>query len=122
MFDEVEQRRLGPVDVIEHEHDGTALGQGRDQSPDGPEDLGERERGVGQTSGRGDPVGYRLVPDEAQDPGHRPFWRVLLVDPGRLLDDLDQGPERDAAAVGEAPAADDVRLVGEESQELTGQS
>ena len=44
VLDEVEQRRLGRVDVVDDDDERTAIGEHLDQTLDGPERLGERER------------------------------------------------------------------------------
>ena len=47
--------------------------------------------------------------------------RVLLGDPGRQPDDLDQRPERDALAVRQAAPAQDRGLAADEPEELLDQ-
>ena len=107
---EVEQRRLRPVDVVEHDDERAALGEDLDEPPDGPEDLGRA--GTRSSPGRSPRRGGRRRPGsptsaERAWPRAR-VGRVVLVDAGRLADDLDQRPEGDAVAVRQAAAADDV--------------
>src|SRR4051812_38904190 len=39
MFQQVEQLRLGPLDVVDHDHDRAGRGERLDQAPDRPERL-----------------------------------------------------------------------------------
>ncbi len=57
MLDQVEQRLLGPVDVVEDEHHRTIGGEPLDEPPCSPEDVGHRERGRGEADCRGDALG-----------------------------------------------------------------
>ena len=67
----------------------------------------------------GDELALRASPAErASELRPRLLGRVAVLEPDRLLDGLEQRPERDALAVGEAAAAGDERLPGELVEEL----
>ena len=57
VLDQVEQRRLGPVHVLEHQHRGPRAGDQLERPPHRPEHLLGRCRGTSQTDRTGDPVG-----------------------------------------------------------------
>ena len=131
--DEVEQRVVGPVEVLEDEHGRPLLGQRLDESTPGPERLVEAR--LSRRSGQLDagqreevalePRGLRLVGGDVAH-GARNLRRglvrpVRLEDAGLRLDDLRQGPEGRALAVGQrAPLApdDQVRVVVDGLEEL----
>jgi hypothetical protein len=114
-LDQVQEGRLGPVQVVEDHHQG-ALGGQRLQQP------------VGRPGGLLDRGRVGLQPDQLPDPpgDQRPLGdgplqqggqlgpgllgRVLKPDPGRLADHLGQRPEGAAVAVGQAAADQDRRV------------
>ena len=121
MLDEIEQGRLGGVDVVDDDDERTAIGEHLDQPLDGPERLGERKRRIAEAGHRREPLGDVLVADEAAQLGPGALGRIVVVDLGGRSDDLDQGPERDAPAIRQAAAAHDVGLLGHRREELAGQ-
>ena len=80
----VEQRGLGPVEILEH-RDERPFGRERlEKLPHAPVQLVERERRLGEADGRCDPVDHGTVVDERRDLPARDLGRVVAVDPGRL--------------------------------------
>ena len=100
--EQVEQRRLGPVDVVD-QHDERPL---RPRPP-------ARNAAIASASLVG---GRRALgePEQLRDPRRHARARAssaesLVPDPGQLAHDLRDGPEGDPLAVGEAGAAHDTR-------------
>ena len=106
--DELDQRRLGPVEILEHDDRGALLGECRHIAGPGGEplhlvgaglQLGTHQRG----EPAGDPVpllgvGHQDVQGDPQL-AHRGSRRIRLQDPRLGLDDLGERPEGDALAV-----------------------
>ena len=112
VLDQVEQRRLGPVDVVEHHHHRRRPGQRLEHPAHRPLDVLRRR-------GRVRPA------DRARH--HRRRELVLLVAGHQLgqglgaaevVDDVLQRPVGDALAVGQAAADDDPRVPLEVGEEL----
>src|SRR5205823_11718078 len=102
MLDEIQEGLLAPLDVVEQADDGL-LGRLRlEQLAESPRDLVRRSGGTG-------------LPEHDFE---RASGDVVRQDvcPADLLDDLDDGPVRDALAVRETTAVHDRRLV-ERAQE-----
>ena len=125
VVDQVEQWRLGPVDVVEG-HDERPARRHR------PEQVTQRDTRVldtgvcaRQAEQRPDPVGH-LVGDAGLDQRLQPrahvLGRVALVDAGERLHRLGQRPVRHALAVGEAAARADRGRRLEPRQELRDQA
>src|SRR5690348_5450831 len=95
MIEEVEQHRLGPLKVIDMQHQGALGGERLEQPPYLPEEL-LRDR--------------RAAARETLDDGVRQLARR----PQRV----DQRPERDALAVWQAAAAQHGRLSSDRCQQL----
>ena len=124
LLEQVEQRRVGPVDVVDHDDERLALGEHREQRAPravqldaerrrleprellvaGVEADRERERG-GRRSGE---IGQQLR-GERLDPRDRDLGRVVVGDAGDALQDLGERPVGDALAVGEAAPDQDPR-------------
>lgn len=85
VLDEIEQRRLGPMDVLKHEEKRSLLRQRLEQFAVGPEGFlcALRLFGIGGSGG--------------------PLWKAA--------EDLLQGPERNALTVGEAASLKDRRAL-----------
>ena len=118
---QLEQRRLGPVEVLEDEHERALGGQKLEEAPDTPVQLGLRDLAAAVRASRS----RRRLPtrfarprrSSAARPGRpcrdsrrRPSFAetaaalVVVDDAGGVLDNLDHGPVRDALAVGQAAA------------------
>src|SRR4030081_1780104 len=94
MLDQVEQRRLGPMDVLEHEHDRPPTGTLFERLPDRPKDV------------------FRSACRQGG---------CELVLRSRFPKDLDERPVRDALAVGETAPEEDLRLVADDLRQLEGE-
>ena len=119
VLDQVEQARLGPVEVVEHHHQRPPLGQQLQQPPERPGRLLGRAGGGLQPDELGDPGGDVLalavpgpgsptVRGGVQQPaqlGPGLGRGVGVGDAGGLADDLGHRPVGDALAVGQAAAA-----------------
>ena len=133
MLQELEQCAVGPVHVLEHEHERSLRGDRFEKAPPGGEGLGTlgRFRCLGdlgpdeRSEPRLEPVPLRRLCDDALD-GRLQLGRSLLRTVGLedaclALDDLAKCPEGDALAVGEAaslPPDGRFRLLLEEGAEL----
>ena len=95
MLDQVEERRLTPVEVVEEDDERALRGGLLEELANRPRDLLRGRRRLGLAEERGD--------------------RVRRLERGRgraaeLLHDLDHRPVRDPLAVGETAALDDPRV------------
>ena len=93
MLDEVEERRRGPVQVVEHADDRTILRLLFDQLAKAPGDLlcGGRQLGLSE--------------QRPERRGSIAFWKRP-----ELLHDLDHGPIRDLFSVRQAPPSHDASI------------
>ena len=94
MLDQVEERRLAPLDVVEHDHERPLLRRVLHGLAEGPRDLLGRSRRVALAEQRADRRRGGLV-------------RGRHVE---LLQHLHDRPVRDPLAVGGTAAEDDRRL------------
>jgi hypothetical protein len=118
-LEQVEERRLGPVQILEDEHERATLGQELEQAADAPVELGLSDLGRGVRSGRsrGDADDVRhggrdrpqLVEvvtvqrlDQRAELRRGGSCVVVMPNSRRVFDDLGHGPVRDSLAVGEA--------------------
>ena len=102
VLDEVEERLLRPVQVVE-DHDQRPLPRQRlDELADAPEELLDRELLHGEPDGRGDALGCSRIVDEGVELRARARAVVAVEDAGGLAHGLDERPERDALTVWEA--------------------
>ena len=104
MVDEIEERRLGPMEILEDDDQWTLARERLEQLPHRPEGLlrrpscrGPTDRGVDP---RGDRVGLAVVAEERDERQ----GRIVCCE---VLDDLAERPERDALAVRKASSGDD---------------
>ena len=113
MVDEVEQSRVGPLEVLEDEdRGGLQRNPLEEDPPGGEEDLattGRRRLQAQQRQERRfDPASIVLagneLGDRCRDPGPRRGLVVALGQAGPPADHLAKGPERDSLAVGGGPA------------------
>ncbi len=109
ILDEIEQHRLGEVEVVDAEHERPLARERFDGAANGPEDLVARN-------------GCRGVPDRDLEPlahGRRVRageWQRL--DPTGGADDLAEGPEGDPAAVRDAAAPEHGAAAADAREEL----
>ena len=113
VVDQVEQRRLGPVQILEDEHERPAARQRLDELARCPEHLGKRVLLLREADGGSEPLEHLLVAlaQEPRELGARGREIVGVLDSRRFPERLDERPERDPVAVGEASAADDERAL-----------
>ena len=107
VLDQVEQRLLRPVDVLEDEDDGLRLGELLDERTRRPGDLLRRAVALERLEhARREPeqVGDRLVLAAGLELLERLLDRVVVRDPGDSLDHLGERPVRDALPVRESAA------------------
>ncbi len=115
VLEELEHRRVGPVQVLDHQHQRVVAGHGLHEPAPGGEQLGplglDRVR-AGDPEQRGQPrpqplalrrVGEEAVQGRPELARHLGRW-VGLEDAGLGLDDLAQRPEGDPVAIGQAAA------------------
>ena len=125
VLDQVEERGLAPVDVVEHEHERTLARRGLEEPPDRPERVLAGRRLGDAHQLRHVPADELLVLVPVE---HRADLRLddlgeVEVGQARgLLDRLDHREVRDALAVRQAPAAEHLGSVAGRRQELLDQS
>ena len=127
VIEQLQERRLGGVDVVDDDYEGSLGRLCLEELARPPEEFGHGVRGRRQADGRRDPVDdglpVRVVgPEERRDPSAGGLRRVVLADAGRGPDDLDQRPEGDPFAVSEAAAAEDGRLGSDAPDEVGDES
>ena len=112
VLEQVEQSRRGPVDVLEHHHDRLLAGELLEQPAHRPEHLA-----AGCELARRPDRAQHSLGDELRvfGPGEDLAYAVLRTE---RPDDLDQRPERDSVAVGQAAPADGAGLVSESRRQL----
>ena len=130
-LDEVEQPRIGPVQILDHGHQRSIRGERLDVSLPRSNDhlmrrlrLGTRQRvGVQLDPDRGEQDACHADPLVSWEARVQPGSRlaegrrggVAVEDPGVRLQDLGEGPVGEAVAVGQAPTSNDpsaLRLEG----------
>ena len=114
MLDEVEQRILGPVDVLEDEHEGLGLRELLRPGARRPRELLAAPLALdGGEDPRGEPeqVSHDLDLARRAELLERLFGGVVVGDARRGLDHLGKGPVRDALAVGQRAAREDRAAV-----------
>ena len=108
-----EQRRLGPVDVVDDHDQRPFVGLSSQEVADRPLGLRGGRGALGEPEQlrdlRRDDADVRAALDVRLDERPRLRDRMLVVDAGQLAHDLADRPERDAFAVRKAPAAHDPR-------------
>ncbi len=122
MVDELQERRLGPVQIVEDGDDRLLPREALEELASGPEDLLDRELLKRVPHRRRDAVTHLDIVDECRQPGPGDIGGIPLLDRGRLADGLGQRPERDSLSVRETAPADDRRPPFEASDELAGEA
>src|SRR5688500_9115230 len=99
MLDQVEEGRLSPMDVVEHDHKWSPARKELEEATDRPErllgDCAVRRQAEDLTHPLEDELTPRVVLAQAPQLGRGPLRSIALDDAGRLPDDLDDRPERD---------------------------
>ena len=114
VVDEIEERRLAPVDVVEHRHEPAPFGHRLQQLPEGPGDLLGGRRGLPQAEDLEEAVGHGFAIVFGQLGGElfgRGVFSVFVGDRRSLSDHLHDRPVRDAGTVGETSPLQDRRDV-----------
>ena len=114
MLDHVQHALVGPLDVLEDEHERLHLGELLGPAERGPTGLGARGDVLGGAkNAEGDTEQIRDRLALAADPEllERLRGRVDVGDSGRRLDHRGDRPERDALAVGQRPAGQHGRAL-----------
>ena len=114
VLDQLEQRLLGPVDVLEDEHERLRVGQLSRPLAGGPGDLllaALALDGLEHAGGEAEQVGDRLVRAALAELLDRDLERVVVGDARRVLDHLGERPVRDALAVGQRAPGEDRRAL-----------
>ena len=121
VFDQVQERGLAPVDVVEHHGERCRLRDRLQERPDRPERLLDRAVAIGRGEELRERRARRTVrPEHRADLPLDLVRCVEVIQAGRLLHDLAHGEERDPLAVREAPASED-RGLSERTEELLDQ-
>ena len=110
MLDQVDERRLGPVSILDHHQQGSLLRQSLKKSLGRPADLFDRVSALGVTEHTRDPIGNQL---RRLLIGEKPEDCSAALVPGRPANDLPQRPVRHAFAVRQTASHEDLRLAGE---------
>ena len=114
MLDQLEQRLLGPVDVLEDEDQRPRVGQLGGPLARRPGDLLLAALGLDpleHADGEREQVGNRVVAALGAQLRDRLLNRVVVGDPGRNLDHLGERPVGDALAVRKRASDEDARLL-----------
>ena len=109
VLDQVEQRRVGPVEVVDDEHERPRRGERLEEPPERPGGLVGRAAAVALADRAGDEPGREVAV---------PVVREELVEVADVAHDVCERQVGDAFAVRGAAADDDPRLVGERVEQL----
>ena len=114
VLDEVDQRLLGPVDVLEEEHERLDVRERLHHLSCGPRDLLRAALALERLQhpgGEAEHVGDGLLLAALPELREGLLERVVVGDPRGGLDHLRERPVRDAFAVGKAAAGEDARAL-----------
>ena len=122
VLEQVEERLLAPLDVVEDDDDRLLARERLEESPERPERLLLRHLAVAETDGGGDlrchQLGVRLPAQAAGEARAELGDRVVVRHLRQLTDDLRDGPVGDALAVREAAPLGDERVARHGRDEL----
>ena len=123
MGQELQERRLGGVEIVDDEDEWQVGRQGLEEPARSPEQFGHREALGGEPDRGGDACDdIRSVRNthlqERAELGQRGLGRILIVDAGGRPGHFGEGPERDSLAVWQAPAPEPPRRVAQSGGEL----
>jgi len=116
VLDQVEECRLGRVQVVEDSDERPLMCQLFQEPPHGPEDLLRARPALLRSHGLGNACRDQIAVVVAREELAEARARVGACD---LLHDLDEGPVRDPLAVGQAPAYDAARPLAYRGEQLT---
>ena len=122
MIEQVDEHRLGPLQVVDHEHQRALGREHLHEAADRPSDLFAGHRLVGQAHDRRDAAAHEVGPiDPADDRVELDdgvvAWLAEL-DPGGHLDELADRPISDPIAVRQTARAQDRGAIGDGGQGL----
>jgi hypothetical protein len=112
VLEHVQERMLGPVDVVDQGDHRAGRGQALEELAGAPVQFGQREAGRAQADRAGQAVGDVGVDDRRQDAGTGAFRRVFFKNACCAPDQADQRPVGDAVAVGKAATTKDASVAG----------
>ena len=118
VLDELEEGRLGPVDVLEQDDERARRGELLEELASPPVELLHGERLLREPDRGRDAGGHVGVVVERGQLRVRLLRAVALGDPGGLADGLGERPEADAVAVGETAATQNERVCVDGADEL----
>src|SRR5262249_55347810 len=118
VLDQVEERRLAPVDVVEDEDDRPAARERLEEKPRRGEGILDAPAGILDADEGGDVCGCRLVVEYVRELAPGLLGGVVVPDAHGLADGLGKWPERDALSVWQAAAARHERRLAEVGEEL----
>src|SRR6266516_5358409 len=121
IFEQLEQCRLRPVDVVDDGEQRATHGERLDERSHGRRYLARRGLTIGEAHERGDVLRQEVVAEEHLNLLERLRRRVVGVDPSRPADDIGNQPIRDSFAVGQTAALDHRRLAPDLSGKLADQ-
>ena len=122
VLEQREERRLGPLGVVEHGDEWAGVCQSREKRSDGPETLlncssrFQKPRELGDRLG--DSARIFMRREQRLQLRHCVIRTVALADATCLLNHLRKRPERDPLAIGKAAPAEDRRPLTETGEEL----
>jgi hypothetical protein len=102
-IEQIEQSFLGPVEVLHVQQQRLRRGEALEERPEGIDDLGLVEGARFDPDRARDRVGDRGV-GQAHELLPGVVWRILVMDPSGLANDLGERPIRDALAIRETTA------------------
>ena len=125
VLNEAQERRLGPVEVVEEDEHRARESQGFEQAADSPGDLLRPREDVVEADGAGEPGDDEAsvfgVGQEGEQLRARLVAAVLVLDPGERLQHDREWEVRDPLAVGDAAALEPPRALADHRRELVAQ-
>ena len=122
VLEQVEERRLGPVDVVDERNHRRLRGEAFEELARGPVRFVQGERRRAEANRRSEPVRNAGVACGGEQLGTRCLRGVVLADAGRLANDAAQRPERDAISIRQAAPAQHARVAAAPVDKLSEQA
>ena len=121
--EQLDQDRLGPLEVVDEQDQRAFSGEGLEEAPDRPADLLARDRSSVRPDDRRDPVAHEVGPvrpgDDGLKLGQRRHPRLAGARcPSRREDELSDRPVGDPLAVRQAARAQDRGPLGDPGEGL----
>ncbi len=118
LLDEIEERRFGPMDVVEEDEKRAFRREALEELSRPPDELRDGIRGRRQPHRGLEPRPDVVVRDELGQLRRRDLDRVELADPRRRAHCLGERPERDSVAVRQAAAPQNRHALARGGDEL----